>query len=71
MLRSFAFIYFYLATPGATAGSVLRLNLAWQPCNIGKLGQDNEDYYYYNIQGSPARRGLSKALNSSGCRVSL
>jgi hypothetical protein len=28
-------------------GAAGRLNPAWRPCNIGKLGQDNEDYYYY------------------------
>jgi hypothetical protein len=28
-------------------GAAGRLNPAWRPCNIGKLGQDNEDDYYY------------------------
>jgi hypothetical protein len=28
-------------------GAAGRLYPAWRPCNVGKLGQDNEDYYYY------------------------
>jgi hypothetical protein len=28
-------------------GAAGRLNPAWRPCNIGKLGQGNEDYYHY------------------------
>jgi hypothetical protein len=27
-------------------GTAGLLNPTWRPCNIGKLGQDNEDYYY-------------------------
>jgi hypothetical protein len=31
-------------------GAAGRLNPVWRPCNIGKLGQDNEYYYYYYYQ---------------------
>jgi hypothetical protein len=63
-------LYTLLRTPAAIAGSVLRsrgwLNPAWRPCNIGKLGQDNEDYYYYYYY--PEHAGLVHALQlEAGC----